>query len=144
MAQEYQVTKAFQATVSKEDKTPKSFTNKAGQTLFVWKVQVAGNSNWININKQEGNVINPGDSIYGDIVPNQWNTGFDFRGEQRPLGQAPASSGSAPLTPAPAGSSSLEAKVDRILEVVEKLNGERDEALTVFGDTATSVDDLDI
>lgn len=151
MAQEYQVTKAFQATVSKEDKTPKSFTNKAGQTLFVWKVQVAGNSNWININKQEGNVINPGDSIYGDIVPNQWNTGFDFRGEQRPLGQAPASSGSAPLSPNPtANVSALEAKVDRILEVVETLAGIRDEALAAFDEPKTAVpangglDDLDI
>ena len=152
MAQEYKVTKAFQATVSKEDQTPKSFTNKAGQKLFVWKVQFEGRSDWIDINKQEGNEIKAGDSLYGNLVEEQvpWGTKLAFKSEQRPMGEYPASQGSAPLTPAPAVGSALEAKIDRILEVVEILAGIREEALAAFDDAPTAVpangglDDLDI
>lgn len=140
MAQDIKVAKAFQATVSKEDKTPKTFVNKAGQTIFVWKVQFEGRSDWISINKQEGNEIKPGDVMYGSIVEEQapWGTVHAFKSEQRLL-DAPAPQ-SNPGTP----SSSLKGKVDRILELVERLNGERDEALAAFADSATSVDDLDI
>ena len=140
MASDIKVAKAFQATVSKEDKTPKTFVNKAGQTLFVWKVQFEGRSDWINVNKQEGNEIKPGDVMYGNIVEEQapWGTVHAFKGEQRPL-DAPAPQ-SDPGTP----SNSLEDKVDRILQLVEKLNGERDDALAAFNDSATSVDDLNI
>lgn len=140
MAQDIKVAKAFQATVSKEDKTPKTFVNKAGQTLYVWKVQFEGRNDWINVNKQEGNEIKAGDTMYGSIVEEQapWGTVHAFKGEQRPL-DAPA-----PQSKSGTSSNSLEGKVDRILELVEKLNGERDEALTVFGEAATSVDDLDI
>ena len=140
MAQDIKVAKAFQATVSKEDKTPKTFVNKAGQTLFVWKVQFEGRNDWINVNKQEGNEIKAGDIMYGNIVEEQapWGTVHAFKGEQRPL-DVPA-----PHSKSGTSSNSLEGKVDRILGLVEKLNGERDEALTVFGDIATSVDDLDI
>ena len=152
MAQEYKVVKAFQATVSKEDQTPKSFTNKAGQKLFVWKVQFEGRKDWIDINKQEGNEIKSGDSMYGNLVEEQvpWGTKWAFKSEQRPIGEYPASQGSAPLTPAPATGSALEAKIDRILEVVETLAGIREEALAAFDDAPKAVpangglDDLDI
>lgn len=140
MAQDIKVAKAFQATVSREDKTPKTFVSKAGQTLFVWKVQFEGRNDWINVNKQEGNEIKAGDIMYGSIVEEQapWGTVYAFKGERRPLdAPAPQSSSGTP-------SNSLEGKVDRILELVEELAGERDEALAVFNDSATSVDDLDI
>jgi len=155
MAQEYKVTRAFQATVSKEDKTPKSFVNKAGQTLFVWKVQVEGNPNWLNINKQEGNEIKTGDVLYGDITPNQWNTGFDFRSEQRPLGEVPSNTGKQSSQGSSAAvSSDLAEKIDYLVTGMETLLGIRDDALAAFGEPespkaptavpANGLDDLDI
>ena len=156
MAQEYTVTKAFQATVSKEDKTPKSFQSH-GNTLYVWKVQLAGVAGWINVNKQEGNEVKEGDTLYGDVVPNQWNTGFDFKGAQRPLdGSQPQSAPvaqSAPQTPQTAPTHPTEGvtqddKLDYIIGMLEDLRDLRNDAVKAFPEAptepSTDLDDLDI
>lgn len=133
MPQEYQVVKAFQATVSREDKTPKSFVNKAGQQLFVWKVQINGVQGWIDVNKQAGNVINAGDTIFGTLEPNQWNTGYVFKGAQRPMNnvQAPQTGFSPqmvqspiqrPQTPQTASTSvTIDDKLDAIIDMLLQL-----------------------
>jgi hypothetical protein len=138
MPQEYTVLKAFQATVSKEDKTPKSFTNGAGQTLFVWKAQLANIPGWVNINKQAGNEVREGDTLYGTVTPNQWNTGYDFKGAQRPQ--------EAPLTPptlnivsvaaqtpgAQSTSVTADDKLDYIIGMLEELRGEQRTVESIF------------
>lgn len=133
MPQEYQVVKAFQATVSREDKTPKSFVNKAGQQLFVWKVQINGVQGWVDVNKQAGNQINPGDTLYGSIGPNQWNTGYIFTAAQRPMNnvQAPQTGFSPqvvqspiqrPQTPQTASTSvTIDDKLDAIIDMLQQL-----------------------
>ena len=128
MAQDFKVVKAFQATVSKEDKTPKSFTSH-GKELFVWKVQFEGHESkgWLNVNKQAGNEVKEGDVLYGDLTIGQWPDGkerYDFKGAQRPEGQsAPTPQAStptaSPATQAPKHSGDLEAKVDLVISYLE-------------------------
>lgn len=93
MSQAYKVAQAFQATVSKEDKTPKT-VELNGNTFNVWKVKLDGHSDkgWINVNKKPGNEIHPGDELYGDInqIDGKYGTFYNFKSASRPLGDAPA------------------------------------------------------
>lgn len=93
MSQAYKVAQAFQATVSKEDKTPKT-VEFDGHTFNAWKVKLDGHSDkgWINVNKKPGNEIKPGDELYGDInqVDGKFGTFYNFKSASRPLGEAPA------------------------------------------------------
>lgn len=102
MSQAYKVAQAFQATVSKEDKTPKT-VELNGNTFNAWKVKLDGESGkgWINVNKKPGNELKPGDELYGDIVQidGKFGTFYNFKSASRPLGEAPAQS-SAPSAPA--------------------------------------------
>jgi len=125
MAQEYTVTNAFQQTVSKEDKTPKSFTSH-GKTLYPWFMALDGVDGWVSINKQEGNVITPGDVIYGNIQQNQWGKN-EFKSESRPLGNLPTPP-RAPQ-PIPEGTSDLEAKIDYLTTLVEQLVEQRQDVI---------------
>lgn len=93
MSQAYKVAQAFQATVSKEDKTPKTVTFD-GNTFNAWKVKLdgQGDKGWINVNKKPGNEIHPGDELYGDIaqIDGKFGTFYNFKSASRPLGEAPA------------------------------------------------------
>lgn len=101
MSQAYKVAQAFQATVSKEDKTPKTVTFD-GNTFNAWKVKLDGHSDkgWINVNKKPGNEIAAGDELYGDInqIDGKFGTFYNFKSASRPLGEAPQ----ATQLPAPA------------------------------------------
>lgn len=89
MAQTYKVSQAFKATVSKEDKTPKT-VELNGNVFNVWKVKLDGHSDkgWININKKPGNEIKQGDELYGDIVQidGKFGTFYNFKSASKPLG----------------------------------------------------------
>ena len=91
MSQAYKVTQAFQATVSKEDKTPKT-VELNGNTFNAWKVKLdgQGDKGWINVNKKPGNEIHPGDELYGDVVQvdGKFGTFYNFKSASRPFGGA--------------------------------------------------------
>ena len=150
MSQAYKVSQAFQATVSKEDKTPKTVTFN-GHTFNAWKVKlenqedygVEGNQ-WINVNKKPGNEIKPGDELYGDLdrVDGKFGTFYNFKSASRPLGEAPAASssngGSEDFT-ANISTELVHDKLDYIIDMLEKLV-EPTQATTA----APALDELDI
>lgn len=146
MSQAYKVSQAFQATVSKEDKTPKTVTFD-GNTFNAWKVKLDGQSDkgWINVNKKPGNEIHPGDEIYGDVVQidGKFGTFYNFKSASRPLGEAPAA-------PSQTSSSTDEAdgtvheKLDHIIALLESIVLPEGVAKTFPGAEPVSLDDLDI
>lgn len=154
MSQAYKVTQAFQATVSKEDKTPKTVTFD-GNTFNAWKVKLDGHSDkgWINVNKKPGNEIAAGDELYGDIaqIDGKFGTFYNFKSASRPLGEAPATNSQ------PSGgedwTSNLSTelahdKLDYIIglleAVAEKVNAEAQPSTTAPGSGSPDLDDLDI
>jgi hypothetical protein len=125
MSQAYKVAQAFQATVSKEDKTPKT-VEFDGHTFNAWKVKLEGHSDkgWINVNKKPGNEITPGDELYGDInqVDGKFGTFYNFKSASRPLGDAPAPSQEASAPVAQAVQSELdELTQDKLDYIIGKL-----------------------
>ena len=159
MSQAYKVVQAFQQTVSKEDKTPKT-VNINGNTFNAWKVKLENqedfgveNTQWINVNKKPGNEIKPGDELYGDLTPIDGKFGrfWNFKSASRPLGEAPAQASS----PAPAEdfTSNLSTelahdKLDYIIglaeAIAEKLGANATPSTTAPGNTSPDLDDLDI
>ena len=155
MSQAYKVSQAFQATVSKEDKTPKTVTFN-GHTFNAWKVKVENQEDfgvegdqWINVNKQPGNEIKVGDEIYGDIdrVDGKFGSFYNFKYASRPLGQAP-NPASTPGTQAPAedftanvSTELVHDKLDYIIDLLEKLV---DPATGEVKQSAPDLADLDI
>lgn len=133
MSQAYKVAQAFQATVSKEDKTPKTVTFD-GNTFNAWKIKVENQEDfgvegnqWINVNKKPGNEIHPGDEIYGDLVPVDGKFGrfWNFKSASRPLGEAPVRS--TPVAPTDDSSSTISTelihdKLDYIISLLESDN----------------------
>ncbi len=147
MSQAYKVSQAFQATVSKEDKTPKT-VEFDGHTFNAWKVKLDGQSDkgWINVNKKPGNEIKPGDELYGDIaqIDGKFGTFYNFKSASRPLGEAPTQA----AAPAPAddftanvSTELVHDKLDYIIDLLEKLV---DPATGEVKPTAPDLDDLDI
>lgn len=127
MSQAYKVAQAFQATVSKEDKTPKT-VEFDGHTFNAWKVKLEGQTDkgWINVNKKPGNEIKPGDELYGDItqIDGKFGTFYNFKSASRPLGEAPAAQAeSAPADDFTANVSTelVHDKLDYIIDLLEKL-----------------------
>ena len=131
MSQAYKVAQAFQATVSKEDKTPKT-VDINGHTFNAWKVKIEGEESkgWINVNKKPGNEIKPGDELYGDIaqIDGKFGTFYNFKSASRPLGDAPApqQAASAPSQGGEDWTTNLSTelahdKLDYIIELLEKL-----------------------
>jgi hypothetical protein len=151
MSQAYKVAQAFQATVSKEDKTPKT-VEFDGHTFNAWKVKIDGQSDkgWINVNKKPGNEIKPGDELYGNIaqIDGKFGTFYNFKSASRPLGQATPATASQASAPA---DDLTQDKLDYIIGLLESIT---DPALasvsTVFpgaktvATTAPDLDDLDI
>jgi len=155
MSQAYKVTQAFQATVSKEDKTPKTVTFD-GHTFNAWKVKLEGEEakGWINVNKKPGNEIKPGDELYGDINPinGQYGTFYNFKSASRPLGDSPApqqsnSSQSEDFT-ANISTELAHDKLDYIIGllegIAEKVGAEATPSTTAPGNQSPDLDDLDI
>lgn len=145
MSQAYKVAQAFQATVSKEDKTPKT-VEFDGHTFNAWKVKLEGHSDkgWINVNKKPGNEIKPGDELYGDInqVDGKFGTFYNFKSASRPLGEAPAqASETAEDFTANISTELAHDKLDYIIDLLEKLV---DPATGQPTTKAPDLDDLDI
>jgi hypothetical protein len=154
MSQAYKVAQAFQATVSKEDKTPK-VVEFDGHTFNAWKVKLDGHSDkgWINVNKKPGNEITAGDELYGDInqVDGKFGTFYNFKSASRPLGDAPAPSqaASAPTTTAQQGELDelTQDKLDYIIGMLEQLNSPElanVQKVIPGAKAAVDLDDLDI
>jgi len=152
MSQAYKVAQAFQATVSKEDKTPKT-VELNGNTFNAWKVKLDGHSDkgWINVNKKPGNEIHPGDELYGDInqIDGKFGTFYNFKSASRPLGEAPAANSQASGGEDWTSNLSTELAHDKLdyiigmLEAVsEKLGAEAQPSTTATG--SPDLDDLDI
>lgn len=151
MSQAYKVAQAFQATVSKEDKTPKTVTFD-GHTFNAWKVKLEGEESkgWINVNKKPGNEIKPGDELYGDIaqVDGKFGTFYNFKSASRPLGDAPApqqsnSSESEDFT-ANISTELAHDKLDYIIGLLESISEAVGAPQAKPSETAPSLDDLDI
>jgi len=98
MGQEYKIAQAFRSTVSKTDKTQKTWVSDYG-TFYLWQAQVEEfPGQWFQLKKKdEASVVNPGDTIYGSFTQGSWPDGkprLDFKGESKPFSassaQAPA------------------------------------------------------
>lgn len=158
MSQAYKVTQAFQQTVSKEDKTPKTVTLN-GNTFNAWKVKVENQEDygvegnqWINVNKKPGNEIKPGDELYGDLNPVDGKFGrfWNFKSQSRPLGEAPAANSQSSSGEDWTSNLSTELahdKLDYIIglaeAIAEKLGAEATPSTTAPG-SSPDLDDLDI
>ena len=154
MSQAYKVAQAFQATVSKEDKTPKT-VELNGNTFNAWKVKLdgQGDKGWINVNKKPGNEIHPGDELYGDVVQvdGKFGTFYNFKSASRPLGEAPAapsSNGGGEDWTSNLSTELAHDKLDYIIgmleAVSEKLGAEAQPSTTAPGSGSPDLDDLDI
>ena len=154
MSQAYKVAQAFQATVSKEDKTPKTVTFD-GNTFNAWKVKLdgQGDKGWINVNKKPGNEIAAGDELYGDInqIDGKFGTFYNFKSASRPLGEAPATNSQPSGGEDWTSNLSTELAHDKLdyiigmLEAVsEKLGAEAQPSTTAPGSGSPDLDDLDI
>lgn len=160
MSQAYKVTQAFQATVSKEDKTPKT-VELNGNTFNAWKVKLdgQGDKGWINVNKKPGNEVQPGEELYGDVVQidGRFGTFYNFKSASRPLGEIPSgtqtntSSQTKPSGDDFTSNISTELAHDKLdyiigmLEAVsEKLGAEAQPSTTAPGSGSPDLDDLDI
>ena len=160
MSQAYKVTQAFQATVSKEDKTPKTVTFN-GHTFNAWKVKLENqedfgveNTQWINVNKKPGNEIKPGDELYGDLdrVDGKFGSFWNFKSASRPLGEAPATSSQASSGEDWTSNLSTELahdKLDYIIGLLEALTEKagvspQDVNVSTTAPGSPDLDDLDI
>ena len=152
MSQAYKVTQAFQATVSKEDKTPKT-VELNGNTFHAWKVKLdgQGDKGWINVNKKPGNEIKPGDELYGDItqIDGKFGTFYNFKSASRPLGESSPSQSAAPADDFTANISTelVHDKLDyiiRLLEVLSEKVGAEQAQPSTTAPGSPALDDLDI
>ena len=148
MSQSYKVTQAFQATVSKEDKTPKT-VELNGNTFNAWKVKLdgQGDKGWINVNKKPGNEIHPGDELYGDVVQvdGKFGTFYNFKSASRPLGEAPtpvSTPGTYDTTDA--DGATVHDKLDHIIALLESIVLPEGVAKTFPGAEPVDLNDLDI
>lgn len=149
MAKAYTVSQAFQATVSKEDKTPKT-VELNGNTFNAWKVKLDGESSkgWINVNKKPGNEIKPGDELYGDVVQidGKFGTFYNFKSASRPLGELPASNKPSVQHEDSVDSdgASVHEKLDHIIALLESIALPEGVAQNFPGAEPVNLQDLDI
>lgn len=149
MSQAHTVAQAFQATVSKEDKTPKTVTFD-GNTFNAWKVKLTGQEDkgWINVNKKPGNTIAPGDELYGDVtqIDGKFGTFYNFKSASRPLGEAPARAQSSVQPTSPVLDDETQDKLDYIIGMLEQITNPDLAAVNAVipGSKPVNLDDLDI
>lgn len=97
MPQVWKVTKAFQSTVSKEDKTPQVVQTQGGEMhKYIVQVENQPVPGWLQILKKPGNAVNQGDELYGDIVENNWGKPQFNRADRPQEGQNSYQGNSAP------------------------------------------------
>lgn len=156
MAKFYKVSKAFQATVSKEDKTPA--TDEHGNVKFMFQVENQGKEGWMSIQRKPGGTLEPGDYVYG--IVDEWDNGkAKFVRQQVPDGvEYPADAPKRPAAPSQPSSSEdftsnlstelAHDKLDYIIglleAVAEKVNAEAQPSTTAPGSGSPDLDDLDI
>lgn len=131
MAKFYKVAKSFQATVSKEDKTPQ--VDEHGNVKFMFQVENQGKEGWMSVQRKGGSTLDAGDYVYG--IVDEWDNGkAKFVRQQVPDGteypaDAPKHTPVAPVVSQPAKeTSSLSAisvdliheKLDYIISHLEK------------------------
>lgn len=156
MANFYKVTKAFQATVSREDKTP--VTDDHGNIKFMFQVENQGKDGWMSLQRKPGGTLEPGDYVYG--IVDEWDNGkAKFVRQQVPDGvEYPADAPRRPATPAAVDakedftqgivSELTQDKLDYIIglaeAIAEKLGAEAQPSTTAPGSGSPDLDDLDI
>lgn len=151
MSKAYKVVQAFQATVSKEDKTPKT-VELNGNTFNAWKVKLEGEESkgWINVNKKPGNEIKPGDELYGDVaqIDGKFGTFYNFKSASRPLGdvQPSQASNDTPKEDWTANVSTelVHDKLDYVIGLLEAISEAVGAPQAKPSTEAPSLDDLDI
>lgn len=122
MAKFYKVSKAFQATVSKEDKTP--VTDDHGNVKFMFQVENQGKEGWMSLQRKPGGTLEPGDYVYG--IVDEWDNGkAKFVRQQVPDGvEYPADAPKRPATPAE-GAAAVDAKEDFTQGVVSEITQDK-------------------
>lgn len=147
MSKAYTVSQAFQATVSKEDRTPKT-VELNGNTFNAWKVKLdgEGDKGWINVNKKPGNEIHPGDELYGDVVEINGKFGifYNFKSASRPLGELPAKKAQPVSNDVDVDGASVHDKLDHIIALLESIALPEGVAQTFPGAEPVNLQDLDI
>lgn len=146
MSQAYKVSQAFQATVSKEDKTPKT-VEFDGHVFNAWKVKLdgEGDKGWINVNKKPGNEIKPGDELYGDVVQidGKFGTFYNFKSASRPLGDLPLPKSNDQGTDSEI-INLINDKLDYIIELLEPNQDVAAVNKVIPGSKPVNLEDLDI
>jgi len=156
MAKFYKVSKAFQATVSKEDKTP--VTDEHGNVKFMFQVEGQGKEGWMSIQRKPGGTLEAGDYVYG--IVDEWDNGkAKFVRQQVPDGvEYPADAPKRESTPAPAAAPAedftanvstelVHDKLDYIIGLVEAIAdkvGAEDPTPSTTAPGNNDLDDLDI
>lgn len=156
MAKFYKVSKAFQATVSREDKTP--VVDDHGNVKFMFQVENQGKEGWMSLQRKPGGTLEPGDYVYG--IVDEWDNGkAKFVRQQVPDGvEYPADAPKRPVAPSqPSGgedwTSNLSTelahdKLDYIIGLAEaiadKLGAEAQPSTTAPSSGSPDLDDLDI
>lgn len=149
MSRAYKVAQAFQATVSKEDKTPKT-VELNGNTFNAWKVKLEGETSkgWINVNKKPGNEIKPGDELYGDVVQidGKFGTFYNFKSASRPLGDLPAAQTESTPVASDEINELTQDKLDYIIGMLEQLTNPdlANVQKVIPGAKPVNLEDLDI
>lgn len=159
MAKFYKVSKAFQATVSREDKTP--VVDDHGNVKFMFQVENQGKEGWMSIQRKPGGTLEVGDYVYG--IVDEWDNGkAKFVRQQVPDGvEYPADAPKRQATPSE-GAAAVDSngdftqgivseitqdKLDYIIgmleAVSEKLGAEATPSTTAPG-SSPDLDDLDI
>ena len=144
MAKDYTVKRAFQGTVSKEDKTPQVIDTRAGQChKFIVQFEGQEDKGWIQIlRKIENGASKPvteGEVLYGDLTENNYGK-WDFKRMQRPDGQFAPKQGPAP---AQNGSKTLEDKIDHLTALIENFLRTQGVGATTTEANTKSFDDID-
>ena len=114
MAQDWKVSKAFLST-DKDTKEPQIVSTPGGDKhKFMVQVDNQPVPGWMSVLKKVGNKVEVGDTIYGDIVENNWGK------PQFNRAQKPFQAGAQPLPPQNTGKpSSIESKLDYIISLLE-------------------------
>lgn len=116
MAREFKVVKAFMSTDKDTGEAQVVQTRGGGMHKFMVQVEDQPVAGWLQILKKPGNEVKVGDTLYGDIVENNWGKP-QFNRSERPDGNF-----SRPAAPArssqPAGGH-IEEKLDYIIQILE-------------------------
>ena len=146
MAKFYKVSKAFQATVSKEDKSP--VIDQYGNVKYMFQVENQGKDGWMSILRKEGSTLAPGDYVYG--IVDEWDNGkAKFVKQQVPEGvdypaDAPKRTPAAAPAPTTEEEGSIHEKLDYIIGILEEMTIPENIKEVLPGAKPVSLAELDI